>query len=99
MYPIFLQEPSSMEESIHREIIAKQDNFIIFKLILKKDVALPPHKSRGLTTLIPIKGQGILMRNTEAIAMRPGINIDLKTDNEHDVLAKTDMEFLVIEIF
>ena len=88
-----------MEESFHRELIAKQDNFIIIKLTLKKDAVLPPHKSRGQTTVIPVKGQGILMRNTEAIAMRPGINIDLKPNEEHDVSAKTDMELLVIEVF
>lgn len=46
-----------MEESFHRAIVAKQDNFIIIKLILKKDAVLPSHKSRGLTTVIPIKGR------------------------------------------
>lgn len=86
-------------ESIHREVITKESNYLIIKLSLKKDAVIPPHKSRGLTTVIPVKGQGILMRNTDAIAMRPGINIDLKPNDEHDVLAKTDMEILVIEVF
>jgi quercetin dioxygenase-like cupin family protein len=59
-----------MEEAFRRESIAKQDNFIIIKVILKKDAVILPHKCRGLTTLIPVKGQGIIMRNTEAIAIR-----------------------------
>lgn len=88
-----------MDDSCHREVLIKQSNFIIIKLILEKDALLPKHKARGLTTLIPLKGEGMLTRNAETIAIRRGINIDLTPNDEHDILAKTVLELLVIEVF
>lgn len=88
-----------MDDSCEREVLIKQSNFIIIKLILQKDVLLPKHKSRGFTTIIPLKGDGILTRNAETITIRRGINIDLTPNDEHDLLAKTLLELLVIEVF
>ncbi|RDI40170.1 cupin domain-containing protein [Aquicella lusitana] len=88
-----------MEGTYQREIIVQQPDFIIVKLTLEKDAVLPTHKSRGLTTIIPVKGEGILTRNAEAIAIRPGVSVELTPHDEHDLLAKTVLELIVVEVF
>ncbi len=88
-----------MEGAYQREVITEQSNFIIVKLVLQKDVVLPTHKSKGLTTIIPIKGEGILTRNAETIAIRPGMSVDVTPHDEHDLLAKTVLELLIVEVF
>lgn len=88
-----------MEGAYQPEVITEQSNFIIVKLILQKDAILLTHKSKGLTTLIPVKGERILIRNVETIAIRLFMSMDVTPHDEHDLLAKTLLELLNIEVF
>ena len=87
-----------MDDSCHRETITQQDNFIIIKLCLEKNATLPMHKSKGLTTIIPIKGNGILKVNGEIHPISPGVTVNLTPNDEHLLSANTALEVLVVEI-
>ncbi|EHL31813.1 cupin domain-containing protein [Legionella drancourtii] len=87
-----------MDDSSFREIIAKDEDFLIFKLNIDKDTNLPNHKPKGQTTIIPIRGKGYLTKNGDKIEIKPGTAIGLTPNDTHCLVTETSLEVLVVEI-
>ncbi|MGH9488264.1 MAG: AraC family ligand binding domain-containing protein [Terriglobales bacterium] len=81
---------------IRKEVIFARPGTEVVRLSIAAGNAVPAHASNVDVTAVVVHGAGQFFLDGNAIALQPGVVVDMRPHQQHSIQATTDLELVVL---